>query len=219
MTEGEYWLLETVVEYRVTLAHLVHPDIESFFNKPGHNLTRQALVRTLQIHFSAGNLIAFQEDRGPLVPTPQELEQALHWPPPNRGGAALLYGLTPKGGSLWESLAMPEWNRYIAYEASTDDNWETELVELTCADRLLAQRYIAGLPYVGVEILGVPEGCQQVAPWEATYWKTLRTAHRFRFRSRSRDDMADSSRVPDWFMDLLRWYTRPELDPSPPGTA
>lgn len=217
MNRGEYWLLEAVVEFPVGLSSLVHPQIEVFFNKPGHNMERGTLIGALRNHFTRGHLIAFQENREPFVPTASELDDALHHLPPGEcRWSSPCYGLTAKGGAMWEALAQPDWRRYLSYESSSDDDWNTQIGEVTCADRLFAQQYISGLPELGIEVLAGPSDAERVAPWQATYWKTLPEGFRFHFRCRDREERVDGSRVPRWFTEMEQWYVRPELDATPP---
>ena len=42
---GEYWLLDTVVEFRFPVSGLTDSDFEFSLNKKGHGLTRDALIK------------------------------------------------------------------------------------------------------------------------------------------------------------------------------
>ena len=58
MDAGEYWLLDSVVESRDSLAMLVSKDIETAFNKRSHGLTRDQLINVLDRLFLRGDLLA-----------------------------------------------------------------------------------------------------------------------------------------------------------------
>ena len=57
-TRGEYWLLETVIECEFEVCALVDSNLESFWDKKGHGLTRASLVETFHGDNSHGKIHA-----------------------------------------------------------------------------------------------------------------------------------------------------------------
>ena len=104
-TRGEYWLLETAVEFKFPVCGLIDSDFELSLNKKGHGLTRDALVETLHRLIAWGLISAENEGDAPIS-THQQIERALN-------ESHTYYGLTPEGGAHWEAFAAPDWQKYI----------------------------------------------------------------------------------------------------------
>jgi hypothetical protein len=194
LSRGEYWLLESAVEGMPPLRWLVAPQLEQIFNKTGHRLGRGALVDTMERLVVADLLCAHRANGGNFAPTRAEIEAALDESPDPPRAVETHYGLTAAGGAAWESFAAPDWNRYI--DSGCD---EQHRYDATCADRKRLLRYLAALRREGTfqeESLVWDE----VAPWQATYWKQLPRGHRVRF-------VCIDARLPDppssWY---CRWY-------------
>lgn len=224
MTYGEYWLFEAVVEGQEPLSFLMHPNMELLYNRPGHNLDRADLIGILRKHFDLGNLTASQEGCGDFIPTPSELDEALRYValPVEDLLKTCYYALTAKGGHLWETVAQPNWSRYICAKlGGMEDSEGTELGDITSTDRDRVERYASGLQYLEYHIAPSSLRWERVAPWEATYWKTLPEGHRLQFRYKFDESVADWDWdcVPKWFLDFDRWYTRPTFDDAPPGAS
>jgi hypothetical protein len=135
MDAGEYWLLDSVVESRDSLALLVSNDIETAFNKRSHGLTREQLINVLERLFLGGDLLAHHwEKSGPkkfFIPTRTEIEEAFN------GRVRCFYGLTSQGGARWEEVSQPRWERYI-HDAVYAEPRDGEIIG---SDRNLVEQY------------------------------------------------------------------------------
>ena len=176
LTRGEYWLLETVVDLRVPL-HFLEADgysenssIELMFNKPGHGLARAQLLECLHDLFHGG-LIAVSTfaDEPPWLPTDEQMAAALCAKRSDK--SALYYGLTEKGGAVWETFAVPDWDRFILEDF---DN-ENHTGKVMCATLWRLERYLGyfGLNLLDQTIDSDTVQIQDCGPWQATYWKQL----------------------------------------------
>jgi hypothetical protein len=211
---GEAWLLETAVKSFIPLAFLAMTDEEMarMFNHPSHHMTRDELLRTLSSLFRRGELVGSQEVLGDHVPTAQQIHTALVPPVrlPNGGifwgsgaDAPLFYGLSQAGAARWERMAEPRWERYFELACLEDDTWELVTGSRQRLDELLNSTE-------------PPEGeIEQdiLRPWEATYWKTLPSGYRVRFRNQSAWNWSPGKgrSMPEY--RLLRRWCRSIWDP------
>jgi hypothetical protein len=189
---GEAWLLETAVRAFIPLTFLAMSDEEIGlqFNHPGHHMNRDELLRTLCSQFEQGELVGYQEELGEHVPTAAQIEKAIV-PPVRRanGGvswgrgrdAPLCYGLSQAGAARWEQMAKPDWVRYFEDGWPEEDTCEVVAGSQSRLDELLGStRELWDVEPVEGEIER-----EIISPWEATYWKTLPTVYRVRFRYQS----------------------------------
>jgi hypothetical protein len=194
LSRGEYWLLESAVDGMPPFRWLVSPNIEAIFNKTGHGLTRDALLDTLDGLVMQGFIRARHEERDEFTPTRDEIAAAFDESSDSHWADVTHYGLTPAGGAAWEAFAAPDWNRYI--DSGCDEH---NRYDVTCADRRRLHGYLAALRREGTfqeESLVWDE----VAPWQATYWKQLPHGHRARFVCIDHE-LTDP---PSWW--YCRWY-------------
>ena len=192
-TRGEYWLLETVVEFEWDIGILIESDLELHLNKKGHGLTRTSLVETLYRLLSSGLIYAesrvdFSDEAMAVISTKEQIELALDEPKswsgvPVEERKVTYYGLTQEGGAQWEAFAAPDWQKYITTSCHFSDGYEYGMWELICADKAWLERYFESQCFYNPEevILDSVER-DYIAPWDATYWKQLEGAHRIRFR-------------------------------------
>lgn len=198
ITRGERWLLETAVSLRMPLGFLVHPELELLLNGPPPGLSREELLGALERLIAQGFVRAWTEARGEFIPTRAELSSGLG--EPGRRSSPTCYCVTSEGGAAWESLASPNWSRLIdvSIDLQSDDVFETIAI---CADERWLQRYITTITSENdVEPTSIV--FDQVAPWDATYWRQLPLGHRCRFHARAFDQFT-------WPTEgLTRWYAR-----------
>lgn len=176
LTRGEYWLLETVVTSYSPLCFLdaegyaPPSSIESMYNKPGHGLSREALLDTL-VRLHDDGLICFRpsgsDDFLPL--TRDDISEAARDPRRGRSEQCLVYGLTALGGETWEAFARPNWDRFILID------WEHEQrsEHLTCANELRIHQYLRGLDTVVYDVDVSSVRVTAIGEWDATYWRKL----------------------------------------------
>ena len=205
----EFWILSSVVEAWYPLDWLAAQNIGVLYNRSGHGLSSRLLGETLDRLFQTGVLLARRiEGQNPaadFVPTSGEIQAALS------GELRAYYGLSEQGGLLWETYANPDWDRYIAVVYRTDPD-EAELI---ASDSQLVQQYLHWQHHVWkVHVINGSEAWNILAPWQATYWKTLPKAHQLHFLY-ANEDLSDMNReatpkmVTDWFAYIHKWYTNP----------
>ena len=230
-----YWLLDTVVEHRLPIVWL-YPDpgerrrgsqaYEGYFavafNRYSHGLARRDLLQLLYALFEDGTLLAWPPEcgdfgryEGGFAPTRRQVRDALNvtWTarsienePPER----LHFGLSEKGGNLWEGFARPDWRQYVSKleaegaslaEAFDDEGDMTESspeesvsrrlnVEMASINRPL----IEGLLQNDLSTLGIVEPAtaerKRLRPWDATYWKAFPQAYRIRYSLVPEEELA-----------------------------
>ena len=236
-TRGEYWLLETVVEHELEVCALIDSSLESLWNKKGHGLTRASLIETLHRLISWGLIYAKSEMRS-SISTKEQIELALEervpWsthhvfistdgdieivpdeskPPrtePIDVRKITSYGLTQEGGAQWEAFAAPDWQKYIAGSFQPEDEeGEYEMWELIGGDKNWLEAYIESMCfYDQQELILESVEWDYVTPWQATYWKRLKGAHRVRCRCRDKSEEGNSKPPPPPFAEYFHriWY-------------
>jgi hypothetical protein len=183
LTRGEYWLLQTVVEWACPLCFLdsegYHDphSIEQMFNKPGHGLNRDRLIATLEKLFQEGWIMAKIKDE-PVFLTRHQIINALDETSPRQNDSCTYYRLTPKGGEVWEAFATPDWSRFIL----EDRNDETHAGVITSMIPGRLEKYLRSLNLVQYEVDFDSAQTEEIGPWDATYWKVLPNGHRTRFQ-------------------------------------
>ncbi len=202
LTRGEYWLLEAVAEFALPIRVLESPRIGEALNKPGHGMSRSLLVETMRNLFEQGLIMAhrFGDWDNCLELSPEQIEAALDEQDDIK--QQHYYALTENGGRHWEAFARPDWNWYISAGYDYLEDNESSSAELVCAAEDHLKSYLRLLRSHEYD---VDEGSIQfdtVAPWKATYWKTLPLGHRVRFRCTKKEHV-DVAFV-QWYDE--RWY-------------
>lgn len=194
LSRGEYWLLSTVVELAYPLPVLGLPDetddprsvtIGHALNRQGHRLSMTALTRTLDRLHRRGWIRFRLFDHTVLDPTTVEIAAAvqkrgLYW-------EGMYYELTHEGGAIWEAFTRPLWHRYIddidVDEEGDAEDAAGEKAIVVCGSRRAMNDYRDA---IGLEklIVAGSETVDEIAPWNATYWKTLPVGIRWSFRYR-----------------------------------
>ena len=229
-TRGEYWLLETVVECEFEVCALIDSNLESFWNKKGHGLTRASLIETLHRLISSGLIYAKSEMKG-SISTKEQIELALEERVPWNAHHVFIstdgdieiapdeskpsrtepidvrkitsYGLTQEGGAQWEAFAAPDWQKYIDAGCHYSEDYEYGMWELMCADKVWLERYFESICFYDThEVTLESVERDYIAPWQATYWKQLEGAHRIRFREPDESEQENFEPSPNAFPDM-----------------
>lgn len=192
LTRGEYWILESVVEFQLPLGVLVNKEIELALNKESHGLDRKSLVKTLERLFAEG-LITVHKDDNTFSLNAKQINNALNenhkienydeW---------LYYGLTAKGGKVWEAFAKPDWNNFIDASSTTSDDYDETRIceaEIICAVKEHVEDYF-NTPDIEEELISESDIWDELTPWQATYWKQLSTGYRVRYKYKAKDDLS-----------------------------
>ena len=200
-TRGEYWLLDTVVEFRFPVSGLMDSNLEENLNKKGHGLTRTALIETFH-RLLSGGLISVKNEVDAPISTPQDIERALNEPRWGIGSSIdrrtiTRYGLTQEGGTQWEAFAAPDWQKYIDGSFHFPDESESGIWELICADRTFLERYFESKCFYDPTDVSLKSiEWDYIAPWDATYWKQLEGAYRVRFHERDETEAQNAKYYP-----------------------
>jgi len=159
-------------------------------NKPPHRLQTNDLTNRL-LKLMDNELISFEQNEKICYPScyliSEFLESISKIPVTKLASGELewnlLVQLTAKGGSYWESMFNPQWNRFhihsISFGESEDEsNWDLEYGCLTLLHRSIN---------IQKQFFNILEGeipVERVSPWQATYWKTLSEGHKASFTVR-----------------------------------
>src|SRR5688572_13823403 len=112
----DWWFLDSACEVRQPLYLLTTDDLETFMSRPSHGLDEASVIAALSRLVAAGELNAFNEERGEFVPTPDEIAAAV------TGSLDAEYGLTAKGGARWEEASKADWRRFIDETYGPEDS-------------------------------------------------------------------------------------------------
>ncbi|MFH5806450.1 hypothetical protein [Alienimonas sp. DA493] len=232
LTRGEYWILNSLVEAKVPLAFYRGSDQDFFdlFNRPSHGLTKDELVLTLLGLFNAGWIVGraehepfeYESDRDrpppsyPFTPTGEAIRRVLNVAPVDLNPGArspdpcVHIGLTAEGGGVWEAFAAPRWERFLQQIGAWGDT--TLRVVRKEHGQQYARCWAEVDQYDPDALVWKP-----VAPFRATYWKTLpigfetrfRANRRFVRRGMSQEEAAEIRTLDDCAMRSshhLRWW-------------
>ncbi len=211
MNEATYRILDFVHSGKWSLSILACDNVAEIINRrKGHELNHTALVETLHKAYCDGWITAIRymnSDREELIDielNPLNIEKGL------TNEFNIYYGLSAFGWTEWEALSKPRWENYI------DCGIQDSNLTIRASSRHNIQLEIAALPYIWQEtaILNTAEW-EQLAPWQATYWKTLPSGWQFKCQTISSDDSKYeflSNMPPELlaFKDKVwNWYTNP----------
>ena len=205
MDADEYWLLDSVVESRDSLAMLVSKDVETAFNKRSHGLTRAQLINVLERLFLYRDLLAYRREKSVpkefFIPTRTEIEEAFS------GRVRCFYGLTSQGGARWEEFSQPHWERYI-HDSVYAEPREGEIIG---SDQDLVEQYDSLSRYDSdISVVPGSKHWDVLRPWQATYWKELPVGHRLRYKyewvERTLEPKTDP-KIRECFKEIHNWYT------------
>ncbi len=206
LTRGEYWLLETVAELCIPIWLLNSEGLELDLNKPSHGLTENLLITTLEKLFKEGLITAhrFDHEEEDLVFSAEQIQAAFTDRQPDK---LYFYGLTPKGGQIWEAFARPNWNYHIdgGYQPD-DDNFDIWFGEIICVQKDHLNNYFNSIVINQYDVDKKTIQWDIMEPWQATYWKKLPTGYRIRFygREKKNTNQPPSLRGQTWYDN--RWY-------------
>jgi hypothetical protein len=208
---GEAWLLETLSLYCAPLWCLTREEREmkDWLNRGHHRLGFQDLKETLLRMFQAGDIQAFAKgDDSGFMPTERQLDDAL-----GKKDKETYCGVTEQGGTRWEGLACPNWNRYFQ-----DCDWNTaeHSVEVTAGSRERLTEIVAGSKILWHNTMDASSlNIETLRPWQAVHWKTLEVGYQAIVRYsdlpydfHSRDEYI-ASRLQDRerYLELRSWAT------------
>ena len=218
MNKIEYWFLDAAIRLKIPFHWLSASNVDEILNRPHHHLSISELLVVLERMFERGDLFLEYRDRGSQgyttqEPSPSEIEAALNlthkeWIDQSQD---VLYGVTDRGGTLWETLSRPQWDRFFD-EGYGIDPYEGEMAAST---RGLIEERLELIPYDTSLKAIVPESMRWsvLQPWEATYWKQLPVGYRleFTYLPMSEEEKLARPTSPDWVrawhQRTDRWYT------------
>ena len=177
---NDLWFLEAAAELRTPLRLLMGREAALALNMPRpHGLSREALGAKLTSLSDRGLIrIHSAQDESVLAQTHAEIDLAWAKGKYSEPGG-FIYGLTPRGGELWERYARPDWSRYsdstVGYQP---DVGVIEAISLEAAEAVYQRHERGDDEY---EPLAESKQGEVLVPWQATYWKTLPTGYRLRY--------------------------------------
>lgn len=187
MDTSTFRILDYACEVFIPIQWLVHPDdLQGTLNKPFHGLRKEDIPNLLYQLFLNGYII-IKEDSDLVdsifTPSLPGLNQAINRP--FMSSNPILYGLTEKGGSIWEKAASMDWDDYIyeLYGGRGDIcTNEGEIITTTqsLTKQVLNEHRVQKVLFD--EILEGSERWSILTPWQATYWKILPVGHRVQFQ-------------------------------------
>jgi len=186
LTRVEYWLMEEVVDSKVSLPWVASPNVGDILNKEGHGVTPKLLAEALAGLFSRRWISAFvRSERDEFYPATEEIEAMFQWPvipgykqlsPEEQFKAEMIaseamtyYQLTPEGGRQWEMFAHPNWNLYISHcrgSLQASGQWEGEII---CPTKCFVEQFLTEVDTVGQQGVEGTVEWDVLTPWEATY--------------------------------------------------
>jgi hypothetical protein len=189
-----------------------------------YNLSHAEILNVAYSLFQKGYILAEIYRNGikvsDVVMTISEIQANLD------GKLQAYYYLTSQGGTHWEVLAHPNWNRYYAYTSreyirNEMNEYECEMI---CSDRQLIEQFLSIDYYLNVPDIYIPstEVWDVLEPWQATYWKTLPRGCKVRYQARQNNLTKNLDTSPErqmamsdayqWFSEIGKWYTDPEFE-------
>lgn len=175
LSADEFWFLDTAVREMILVRAVADSpgNLIARFNAAPHSLSAVQVADTLWRMHTSGYLFLCNDSQPRSEFTRDEVWAEVERSEVHQG--QLRYGLTDLGGSVWESAACPNWDRY--YIDTYDDGKKSEEVELSLSagneDRL--SELFTHFSYSQFDIVESFDQLptQIMSPWKATYWKVL----------------------------------------------
>jgi hypothetical protein len=187
MDTSTFCILDYAYEVFIPIQWLAYPsDLQDTLNKPFHGIQKENIPNVLYQLF-LNDYIMIEKDPDlvddDFTPSLLDLSQAISHP--FISSNPILYGLTEKGGSIWEKVSNMDWNDYIheLYGGHGDIRTnEGEIITTTqsLTKQVLNERRVQKVLFD--EILEGSERWSILTPWQATYWKILPVGHRVQFQ-------------------------------------
>ena len=208
LTRGEFWLLNSLVSHRLALHSWSGPDrfLRDFHNRTPHGLTDDELLVTVLGLFNAGWVAGEVEPQpedqsglesfaptGPAIAAGLEPAFRHHpgdHPRRRRADPSVTVSLTPAGGAAWEAFAAPDWGRFLEEFQSLRGAEERSLPTGRAWRTVRAVSRSRGAQYLRcwADLGGYDPAAvkwRAVAPFPATYWKTLPVGYEAEFEGAS----------------------------------
>jgi hypothetical protein len=218
MNKAECWFLDTAIRLKIPVNWISATNVDEILNRPHHNLSTPELLVILERMVERGDLFVEYANRDEQryrtqVPSRGEIESELcrthdDW---MAWSEQVFYGVTTTGGANWEALSHPQWDRFYD-EAYVIEPYEGEI---TAAERGFAEQLLGLVRHNSFVKAIVPESIRWsvLQPWNATYWKQLRSGYRVDFTYLPSDEDAEIPHPapPGWVHARHRrerkWYT------------
>jgi hypothetical protein len=219
LTRAEYWLLEAAVEAVLPIAGLMNGDAADQAYKTDHHVGRDELVDALERLFQTGLIVGeLLEDFSP-PPKPQnmilsrwQIEEELNRPRIQTAWVdgydplAVYYRLTPKGGSVWEAFARPNWELFLGGFCGELSGRRLSYGYAASPNKDRIRSYLEGVHWFGWDVDIQSARWRTIRSWPATYWKVLPTVEYVRFRITSVAPEINWGKIPGSYLELNEWY-------------
>ena len=169
--EAKYFILKQAVNCEVSLTLTAY----------NCNLSHAEIVRAADFLFQSGDILAkIFDERGVEVASgvilnKTGIQDCLNYQ------LASCYYLTSQGGARWESMASPDWSKFLNIE-NFDCPGQGLLVGAT---KNIVEKFLALDCFLAVSYKHIPgtEVWQVLEPWPATYWKTLPRGYQVAYKN------------------------------------
>lgn len=216
MLQAELLILDYVVETWLPLQWLSNDVVEEVLNKPFHNMSISDLIPLLEKLFQKDYIVVRRkDDRGYTYFTPsrRDIEEGLAIS--FFENSLFDYGLTLKGGTFWEEVTEPNWDRYVhtaygIYNINGVNPYPQE-GEIITTSKKFTQRYLEKVKWLQLPITGIlpdTETWDVLHPWQATYWKELTTGHKVKFlyTDKPSPEARNSEEEQAYPLEHVAWY-------------
>ncbi len=203
----DFWLLDSVVLFSYPMSWMVGPNIAEVLNCEGHRASDDEVADSFARLFAQGLIEAelpcanWGNGERVRLKSRAEVLDALAQRS-NRPMECTSYDLTSDGGRAWESIARPDWGRFVEEER------EDDAIMFRAASEEQADKYLAYQRDCWIQTHGAVERTR-LRPWDATYWKELPEGFEVRVRATNRTDIVANPHRSEFFSYGPWWYTRP----------
>jgi len=153
--------------------------MESVMNMPSHGLDEGELVTHFFELWRRGLVqCSLESPWSPADPNIELLREQFNYAadhPPT--GRVLAYRLSSAGGGLWETLAAPDWSRFIrSSHGPSEGEWVLGGGNRRRVELLRKCERLFPSPVPGTE------RWEDLRPWQATYWKSVAVGYELTFK-------------------------------------
>lgn len=241
----EYWFLDVALQMPIGINSIV-PDRQGFLdvNRKPLNISFVEMAEVLDKLFKQGYLSASKPYSTVLESTPDKIANFI--PSKDEILQGLQIGSTPEiiedggnqvierysnlfdffltfeGGSLWESVSYPQWDKYFLHFTDYERKETTiECYDRNIGEKILKLEHLLDLGSCHIEPTLGTEKWELIIPWHPVYWKIIPSGYKlsYSFEYNGFDDnLGDSNKstesinrkdeVVSWYENICNnWYT------------
>jgi len=183
--DPEFWVLESAYKTKMPLKIAAKSSsYEAVINRIHHHLDISSFVSQL-MKMIEGGLIQIEKGpkRGGDLVSVEISQDEMHQHLDSDSEFRFFYSLTSNGGELFETLSLPDWDKFVKQTWSVRDGHE--VVFLESKNNKFLQDYCQHVQIAPTGSVASKVSEKTITPFEAVYWKTFATATQIRY------DLAD----------------------------